>query len=167
MTLHRDTRVVPYPADAMFDLVAGIEDYPDFIPWCLGMKVRERSVADGRGHVVADMIVGYKIFRERFRSKVRLDRPAGAIDVDYLNGPFKRLENRWRFIDREGGGSTIDFTIDFEFKNRFLQATAQQVLDKAFKRLSDAFLKRADALYGSDRRQGELQRRLDRLSPDE
>lgn len=149
MTIHRDTRTVPYTADQMFELVAGIDDYPDFIPWCVGMKVRSRRVdAEGSGEILADMIVGYKVFRERFRSKVRLDRAAKTIVVDYVNGPFRRLENRWTFTDLEGGGSEIDFVIDFEFKSRLLQATANQVLDKAFKRLSDAFLARAKDLHG-------------------
>ncbi len=132
----------------MFDLVADIDAYPDFIPWCVGMKVRSRDVEAGSGQITADMLVGFKVFRERFRSRVRLDRDAKTIDVEYLDGPFRRLENHWRFIDEPGGGSTIDFHIDFEFRNRFLQATAMQFLDRAFKKLSDAFLKRAKDVYG-------------------
>ncbi|MEO1310288.1 MAG: type II toxin-antitoxin system RatA family toxin [Pseudomonadota bacterium] len=149
MTVHRDQRRVPYSADAMFDLVADIETYPDYIPWCVGMKMRSRNVEDGSGEMTADMLVGFRGFRERFRSRVHLDRPAKAIDVEYLDGPFRRLVNRWRFIDQDDGGSIIDFHIEFEFRNRLLQATAMQVLDKAFKKLSDAFLKRADEVYGS------------------
>jgi len=148
VTEKHERRHVSHPPERMFDLVADVRSYPDFIPWCEGMRVRRDDTREGSGELVADMLVGFKVFRERFRSRVLLDRPARRIDVDYLDGPFRRLENRWLFEDDGAGGCNIDFAIIFEFKNPFLQATATSVLDRAFLRLSDAFVKRADELYG-------------------
>ncbi|MHA7870800.1 MAG: type II toxin-antitoxin system RatA family toxin [Hyphococcus sp.] len=148
MTSRRKTTIVPHTADEMFDLVADVERYPAFIPWCVALRVVETNVVDGRGTMLADMVVAYKVFREKFRSRVVLDRPAGTIDVEYEDGPFRSLQNHWRFTDRPEGGSVIDFEIEFEFRNFFLQATAQAVFDKAFARMSEAFVTRADAVYG-------------------
>ena len=131
----------------MFDLVADVERYPEFLPWCSALRVIQRDVADGQGSLSADMIVAYKVFRERFRSKVLLDRKTGTIDVEYMDGPFRTLQNHWRFTDQPEGGSIIDFEIAFEFKNFLLQATAQAVFDKAFSRMSEAFVKRAGEVY--------------------
>lgn len=144
MTARRTTTEVPYSAAEMFALVADVERYPDFIPWCVALRVVER----GEGTLLADMVVAYKVFRERFRSRVTLDRDARRITATYVDGPFRTLRNEWSFRDREGGGSTIDFLIDFEFRNFILQATAQQVFDKAFARMADAFVARAKAVYG-------------------
>lgn len=144
MTARRTTTEVPYSAAEMFALVADVERYPDFIPWCVALRVAER----GEGTLLADMVVAYKVFRERFRSRVTLDRDARRITATYVDGPFRTLRNDWSFRDREGGGSTIDFLIDFEFRNFILQATAQQVFDKAFARMADAFVARAKAVYG-------------------
>lgn len=136
----------------MFDLVADVDRYPEFLPWCVALRVIERDADEGgRGAVLADMVVAYKMFRERFRSRVALDRPAGKIDVEYVSGPFRSLRNCWRFIDKPGGGSVIEFEIDFEFRNFLLQATAQAVFDKAFSRMSGAFVARADDVYGGAR----------------
>jgi len=132
----------------MFDLVADVDQYPAFLPWCVALRVIKKDIADGQGTLTADMIVAYKVFREKFRSQVTLDRAHYAIDVSYQDGPFKNLENRWRFIDQPDGGSVIDFEIIFEFKNFLLQAAAQAVFDKAFSRMSDAFVARADEIYG-------------------
>lgn len=149
VTKKRIETKVPYSAAQMFDLVADVDRYPEFLPWCAALRVAERNVdEDGRGVVLADMVVAYKMFRERFRSRVALDRPAGTIDVEYVSGPFRSLHNRWRFIDAPEGGSMIDFEIDFEFRNFLLQATAQAVFDKAFSRMSSAFVARADDIYG-------------------
>lgn len=150
VTRKHERRIVRYSADQMYDLVADIVKYPDFIPWCVGMRVREGRVVDGSGELVADMIVRFNVFRETFRSRVRLHKPAHTIDVDYLDGPFRRLENHWRFEDRPEGGSIIDFRIAFEFRNPLLQATAMGLLDKAFARLADAFIARADDVYGAE-----------------
>jgi coenzyme Q-binding protein COQ10 len=132
----------------MFDLVADVEKYPAFLPWCVALRILQKDITDGQGLLTADMIVAYKVFREKFRSRVTLDRANYAIEASYLDGPFRTLENHWRFIDQPEGGSMIDFEITFEFKNFLLQAAAQAVLDKVFARMSDAFVARADEIYG-------------------
>ncbi len=130
----------------MFALVADVERYPEFLPWCVGLRIIEEDKSAGT--LTADMIVAYKVFRERFRSRVRLDAENKRIEAAYVDGPFRNLENRWRFTDKPEGGSVIDFEIAFEFKNFLLQATAQAVFDKAFSRMSEAFVKRAEEVYG-------------------
>ena len=129
----------------MFALVADVERYPDFIPWCVALRVVERS----EGGLLADMVVAYRVFRERFRSRVTLDRAAGRICATYVDGPFRTLRNEWTFVDRAEGGSTINFLIDFEFRSLLLQATAQTVFDKAFAKMADAFVARATSVYGA------------------
>jgi len=139
---------VPYTAAEMFALVADIERYPTFIPWCAALRISS-SENDGRRQIVlADMVVAYRVFRERFRSRVTLDPDAGRIDAVYVDGPFRTLRNEWIFSNRPEGGSSIGFLIDFEFRNIVLQATAQTVFDKAFSRMVDAFVARARAVYG-------------------
>lgn len=143
-----DTRIVPHDAAAMFDLVADIRRYPEFLPWCKALRVRSEDVDEkGRGIVTADMVARFKGFEERFTTRVTLDRPALAVDVAYIDGPFKHLVNAWRFTPREGGGSQVDFDIDFEFRSRILQMLARSMLEKALLKLSEAFVVRADALY--------------------
>jgi coenzyme Q-binding protein COQ10 len=132
----------------MFDLVADVERYPEFIPHCLALRVVSREVVDGTGRMEADMVVAYRAFRERFRSRVDLDRTRLSIDVDYVEGPFRRLANHWRFRDAPGG-SEVDFVIDFEFRNIILQATAAAVFERAFARMSEAFVARAAVVYGA------------------
>lgn len=149
MTARKTTTEVPYSATQMFDLVADVEKYPAFLPWCTALRIVERDVSDGQGTLSADMIVAYRVFRERFRSKVVLDRANGRIEAGYMDGPFRNLQNRWRFTDKPEGGSIIDFEIDFEFKSFLMQAAAQTVFDKAFSRMSEAFVVRADEIYGS------------------
>lgn len=144
MTWRRTTTEVPYSAAEMYALVADIERYPDFIPWCVALRVVER----GETTLLADMVVAYRVFRERFRSRVTLDPAAGRITAEYVDGPFRMLKNEWSFRDRESGGSIVDFLIDFEFRSLILQATAQTVFEKAFARMSDAFVARAKAVYG-------------------
>lgn len=144
MTARRSTTEVPYSAAEMFALVADVERYPEFIPWCVALRVVER----GDKRLLADMVVAYRVFRERFRSRVTLDPEAGRITAEYVDGPFRTLKNEWTFRDRAEGGSSIDFLIDFEFRNFLLQATAQTVFDKAFARMADAFVARAKAVYG-------------------
>ena len=137
----------------MFDLVADVERYPEFLPWCAALRVLERDAADGKETLTADMIVAYKVFRERFRSRVAFDRAAGMIDVEYIDGPFRSLQNHWRFSDLSEGGSVVDFEIVFEFRNFLLQATAQGVFEKVFSRMSAAFIARADDVYGESEAQ--------------
>ena len=126
----------------MFDLVADIEKYPEFLPWCVGTRIRSR---DGNV-IVADMIIGYKMFRERFTSRVTLMRP-DRIDVEYSEGPFKYLQNHWKF-DADGTGTCIDFFVDFEFRSRLLQAMIGVVFGEAVRIMVNAFEKRAEAIYG-------------------
>lgn len=145
-----DTRIVPYPATAMFDLVADIRRYPEFLPWCKALRVRDEEADEqGRAVLTADMIARFKGFEERFTSRATLDRAALAIDVAYIDGPFKRLVNAWRFTPLEDGGSRVQFDIDFEFRSRVLQLIARTMMEKALLKLSEAFAQRADALYGA------------------
>lgn len=145
MTTRQTTTKVPYSASQIYALVADVERYPEFLPWCVALRIIER----GQDRLTADMVVAYKVFRERFRSRVKLDPAAKTIDAAYVDGPFRNLENHWRFVDEPDGGSTIHFEIAFEFKNFLLQATAQAVFDKAFARMSEAFVKRAHDVYGA------------------
>ncbi len=148
MTNRCTTTEVPYTARQMFDLVADVERYPEFLPWCAALRIVERDVEDGQGTLTADMVAAYSVFRERFRSRVTLDIENMRIHASYVDGPFRNLENHWRFVDQPDGGSIVEFEIDFEFRNILLQATAQAVFDKAFARMSEAFVKRAHEVYG-------------------
>ncbi|MEM8772827.1 MAG: type II toxin-antitoxin system RatA family toxin [Pseudomonadota bacterium] len=148
MTSRRTKTEAPFSAEQMFDLVADIEAYPEFIPWCAGLRIVDDNVENGRGSLLADMIVAYKVFRERFRSKVTVNKEEGAIDAHYTDGPFERLCTTWRFEEKPDGGSIIHFFIDFKFKNFLLQSTARTVFEKAFMKMTDAFIERAHALYG-------------------
>lgn len=143
MPTHAEKRVLPYSPEQMFDLVAAVDRYPEFLPWCTGARIRSRT-----GNVViADLIIGFKMFRERFTSKVVLDRP-GRIDVAYTDGPFRYLTNHWDFIPRDDGQCLIDFYVDFEFKSRLLQNTIGLLFNEAVRRMIAAFEGRARALYG-------------------
>ena len=126
----------------MFDLVADIERYPEFLPWCVGTRIRSR---DGN-LVVADMIIGYKMFRESFTSRVTLSKH-DRIDVEYSDGPFKYLHNHWIF-EPDGSGTCIDFFVDFEFKSRILQAMIGVVFGEAVRIMVNAFERRAEVIYG-------------------
>jgi coenzyme Q-binding protein COQ10 len=142
MPQHRETRRVPYPPEAMFDLVADVRRYPEFLPWVSAVRVR----SDSSTEMVADVLVGFKGLRERFTSRVNKTRPH-TIHVDYLDGPLKYLRNDWRF-ERDGSGTTVDFCVDFAFRSRVFEALAGQVFDLALRRMIGAFEARADALYG-------------------
>jgi coenzyme Q-binding protein COQ10 len=139
---HAEKRVVPYTPAQMFDLVAGIERYPEFLPWCLAARIRSRE----GDTVVADLVIGFKMIRERYTSRVTLDRP-GRIDVEYLEGPLKRLTNHWVFEPHDGG-ARVDFFVDFEFRSRVLQALIGTLFYEALRRLVSAFEARAKKLYG-------------------
>ena len=143
MPAHTETRDLPYTPEQMFDLVAAIERYPEFLPWCTGARILGRE-----GNVVtADLDIGYGPLHERYTSRVALDRPR-AIDVGYLRGPFRRLENRWEFRPRAGGCS-VDFRIDFAFRSRLLDAMMGAVFRRAFTRMVQSFEERAEAVYGA------------------
>ena len=149
MTSRRTATRVPYAAAQMFALVADIERYPQFLPWCAALRVVGRRTDGDVEFLTAEMIVAYKVFREKFRSLVRVDSARSRIDVDYVDGPFRSLRNEWVFGDFPDGGSTVDFLIEFEFRNRMLQATAHAVFEKAFVKMSDAFVARAALVYGN------------------
>lgn len=149
MPLFRDERRVRHKAAQMFDLVADVELYPEFVPLCKALKVRSRKPeADGRETLVADMTVGYKLIRETFTSRVALDKPRLKVVVHYIDGPFSRLENVWTFKDEaEGEGSRVGFFIDYEFKSRTLGALMGSMFDVAFRKFAGAFERRADEVY--------------------
>jgi len=145
MPTHAEKRVLPYRPEQLFALVADIERYPEFLPWCVACRVRRRD-----GDVIwGDLMVGFKVFRETFSSKVTLNSP-DRIDVEYVDGPFRYLNNHWLFEPVDGGASTaIDFYIDFEFRSRMLQAVAGAVFNEAVRRMVSAFEARAHAVYGA------------------
>ncbi len=145
MPTYAEVRTLPYRRDQLFDLVADIDSYPEFLPWCVGCRTTKRE-----GNVIwGDLMVGFKVFRETFTSKVTLERP-GRIHVAYLDGPFRYLDNHWVFIPSEDGRSTtIDFYVDFEFKSRALQLVARAAFSEAVKRMVRAFELRAAEVYGA------------------
>jgi len=143
MPTHAEKRILPYTQAQLFDLVLDVEKYPEFLPWCIGCRVRKREEA----LVVADMIIGFKVFREGFTSRVSYQRPH-RIDVKYTDGPFKYLNNHWIFNDLGDGSTEIDFFVDFEFRSRILQAAIGAVFSEAVRRMIAAFEARAHALHG-------------------
>jgi len=148
MPSYSTRRPVPHTALQMFDLVADVERYPEFLPLCEALKVRSRGGTSERPVLIADMTCGYGRIRETFTSRVTLDRGATppAILVEYLDGPFQRLHNRWRFLDQPGG-STVDFFIDYEFKSMMLQLLMGAMFDRAFQKFAEAFEARAGIIY--------------------
>ncbi|GAC1561809.1 MAG: type II toxin-antitoxin system RatA family toxin [Beijerinckiaceae bacterium] len=134
----------------MFDLVADVEAYPQFVPLCTGMRLRKRTqTGEGVETLIADMEVGYRAIRERFTSRVVCNRANFTILVEYVDGPFSRLENRWTFQDETAekqGGSTVDFFIDYEFRSRVLGLLMGSMFDTAFRRFAAAFERRADEI---------------------
>lgn len=142
-------RPANHTADEMFALVADVEKYPEFLPLCEALTVRSRKEREGRTLLVADMGIGYKAIRETFTTQVFLKPDEKVIEVKYLDGPFKYLSNVWRFEDKGGGRSEIDFFIDYEFKSRILGAIMGSMFDRAFRMFSEAFEKRADLIYGT------------------
>ncbi|MGB3415514.1 MAG: type II toxin-antitoxin system RatA family toxin [Mesorhizobium sp.] len=142
------TRRVAHAPDEMFALVADIEKYPQFLPLCEQLTIRSRRERDGRTMLVADMTIGYKAIRETFTTQVLLNPAENLIDVKYIDGPFKYLTNVWRFDPAESG-CEVHFFIDYEFKSRILGAVMGTMFDRAFRMFSEAFEKRADAVYGN------------------
>ncbi|MFD1744426.1 type II toxin-antitoxin system RatA family toxin [Rhizobium helianthi] len=135
------------PAD-MFALVADVEKYPEFLPLCEALTIRSRKERDGKTLLVADMTVGYKAIRETFTTQVLLNPAELAIDVKYIEGPFKYLDNQWRFRESPEG-CVVDFVIDYEFKSRILGALMGSMFDRAFRMFAEAFEERADKVYTS------------------
>ncbi|QCK87480.1 type II toxin-antitoxin system RatA family toxin [Phreatobacter aquaticus] len=150
MPVFKTERRVRHDPAQMFDLVADVDQYPAFVPLCEALKVRRRVNAgdDGIEILVADMTVAYKFIRETFTSRVTLDRPRLHILAEYIDGPFSKLENHWRFVAQPGGGTVVTFSIDYEFRSRALALVMGAVFDAAFRRFAEAFEARADKVYG-------------------
>ncbi len=142
MPTHAEQRVLPYSPEQLYALIADVERYPEFLPWCVGARIRERQ----SNLIVADLIIGFRMFRERFTSRVVLDPPC-RIDVAYTDGPFRYLNNHWKF-ERVPEGCRIDFFVDFEFKSRLLQKVIEVLFGEAVRRMVAAFEGRARDLYG-------------------
>ena len=145
----RETRRLPYSCEQMFDLVADVGRYGEFLPWVVATRVR----SDSEHEMTADMLVGFKAIREKFTSRVTKDRP-NRIDVHYMDGPLRDLDNSWVFRPTEDGGCEIDFCVQFTFRNAVFEALAGQYFDRAFRKMVEAFEKRADDLYGREQAPG-------------
>ncbi|SOE18749.1 coenzyme Q-binding protein COQ10 [Hoeflea halophila] len=148
MPQYETTRTVPHSPRQMFDLVADVERYPEFLPLCEALSVRSRKDGDAKSLLIADMTVGYKKIRETFTSQVLLKPEDLVIDVKYLDGPFKYLDNKWTFEPRSDGGCEVRFFIDYEFKSMVLGALMGAMFDRAFRMFAEAFEKRARKIYG-------------------
>jgi coenzyme Q-binding protein COQ10 len=138
VTEHSESRSVPYSADVMYPIVADVECYPQFLPWVIALRVLSRT----ENALTAEMAVGYGPFRERYTSNIQFDPAARTIDVVATKGPFRKLENHWRFTP-EAGGCRIDFSITFEFRNPLMQAAARQAFEAVTHKMTDAFVARA------------------------
>ena len=141
-------RRVHHAATDMFDLVADVDKYPKFVPLCSALTVKSRAEKDGKTVLVADMTVAYKIIRETFTSRATLDRQGLKIMVEYLNGPFKRMQNRLTFYPVEANVCDVEFFIDYEFRSRMLAVLMGAMFDSAFRRFAVAFEQRANEIYG-------------------
>ncbi|MEQ9813209.1 MAG: type II toxin-antitoxin system RatA family toxin [Azospirillaceae bacterium] len=150
MGVHAEQRVLPHSRDKIFDMVADVGRYPEFLPWCLAARIREKT----DDHLVADLVIGFKMVRERFTSRVHLRRPE-EIHVEYVEGPLRYLNNRWIFTDHPDG-TLVDFSVDYEFRSRVLQNLIGGLFHQAYKKIVSAFEKRADALYTVESRAVEL-----------
>ena len=142
MPRHSETRHLPYAPEQLFDLVADVEHYDEFLPWVVAVRVRSSSERE----TIADLVVGFNAFKERFTSRVVKVRPT-RICVDYIEGPLKYLHNYWRF-ERAEDGTEVHFSVDFAFKSRLFESLAGAMFDRALRRMTDAFEQRAAALYG-------------------
>ena len=149
MPSFRTTRRVTHTPQEMFDLVADVERYPEFLPLCTGLRVLRRQREGEVETLVAEMSVGYRAISERFTTKVVLDRKALAIHVSYIDGPFRYLENRWEF-QPDGTGCAVQFSIEYEFRSIALGLLMGAMFDRAFRRFTDAFETRADSVYGRE-----------------
>ena len=152
MPTHSEKRLIHHTPQQMFDLVADIEKYPEFLPWCIATRIRKKGIEDGSDMMISDMVIGYKLFREKFTSKVVLQSP-NRIDVSYFDGPFNHLKNYWIFepvssAENSEKACLIDFYIDFKFKSGIFQSAIGAVFNKAVNRMIFAFEERANELYG-------------------
>ncbi len=143
MPRHSETRFLPYTPEQLFDLVADVARYDEFLPWVVAVRVRSSSASE----TIADLVVGFNAFKERFTSRVVKERPA-KICVDYVEGPLKFLHNEWKF-EPASGGTNVHFSVDFAFKSRLFESLAGAMFDRALRRMTGAFEQRAAALYGT------------------
>ncbi|VDC31965.1 type II toxin-antitoxin system RatA family toxin [Pseudogemmobacter humi] len=149
MPKHQETRKLPYSAGEMFALVADVESYPKFLPWNAAARIRSRSPVEGGEVIEADLVISFKVFRERFGSRVTLLPAESRILTEYLDGPFRYMRSGWAFRDLEAGGCEVDFFVDFEFRNAILQGVIGLVFNEAMQRIVRAFERRAAELYGA------------------
>lgn len=148
MPTHRENRQMPYTARQIYDLVADVARYPEFLPWTAAARIRSRNAIPGGEEMLADLVISFKVFRERFGSRVLLYPDAGRIDTAYIDGPFRHMISHWQVRDLPEGGCLVEFSVDFEFKNPVLQKLIGVVFDQAMRRVVAAFEARAKALYG-------------------
>ena len=146
MPTHSETRMLPYTAQQMYDLVADVASYPEFLPWCAAARIRARTAHGDAEVMEADLVISFKVFRERFGSRVTLYPERKSIDTEYIDGPFRYMKSTWDFADAEGG-CEVRFFVDFEFKNAVLQGIIGVVFNEAMQRIVRAFERRAAALY--------------------
>ena len=149
MPTHSETRPMPYSAQQMYDLVADVANYPKFLPWCAAARIRSRVPQGASELMEADLVISFKVFRERFGSRVVLHPDEHKLDTEYLDGPFRHMKSNWAFKDRADGGCDVSFFVDFEFKNAVLQGVIGMVFNDAMQRIVRAFERRAAELYGA------------------
>ena len=147
MTSHSEIKYLPYTAKEMFDLVADISSYPEFLPWCSGARINREYDTGDKYVIIADLIISFKAFREKFTSEVTLISENNEVKVKYLDGPFKYLVNQWQFTDSAEGGCNASFMVDFEFKSKILQALIGVVFNDAMLKIVQAFEEQAAKLY--------------------
>lgn len=148
MPTHSETRLLPYSAQQMYELVADVASYPQFLPWTAAARIRSRRDLGNCEEMLADLVISFKVFRERFGSRVTLFAEDRRIDTEYLDGPFKHMVSKWAFKDVDGGVE-VSFFVDFEFRNKLLQGAAGMFFYEAMQRIVRAFERRAAELYGT------------------
>ncbi|MGY6412155.1 MAG: type II toxin-antitoxin system RatA family toxin [Alkalilacustris sp.] len=152
MPVHEEHRELPYGADQMFDLVADVARYPEFLPWTAAARIRSRRPFTGGEVMDADLVISFKVFRERFGSRVTMWHADRTIQTEYIDGPFRYMKSQWRFTPKDSGGCKVDFQVDFEFRNAILQRLIGVVFNEAMQRIVRAFETRAEELYGGGAR---------------
>ena len=148
MPTQGEKKLLPYSAKQMFDLVSDVAAYPQFMSWISATRIRSHTDMGDHQIMEADMVISFKVFRERFGSKVTLWPQKTRIDTEYLDGPFKYLVSYWQFTDQDGGGCEVDFFVDFEFRNIILEKLIGRLFSEATRRTINAFENRAKVLYG-------------------
>ena len=148
MPSHSETRILPYTPQQMYDLVADVRSYPEFLPWTAAARVRSEKPVGDTVVMLADLVISFRVFRESFGSRVILHPDERRIETSYIDGPFKHMDSVWTFADAPGGGVEVGFSVDFEFKSRLLQGAAGMFFNDAMQRIVRAFERRAATLYG-------------------